>query len=260
MVRRNTVEYLRFQRCQFCCSTDGLILGDQRCGRFTERTAMTNTTWVASLAYKAAMLRLLLPEANFVSERLRLPPPHPITMADLQNSYVPSPKIASLSGGTLETTNFFFSFKDYGLYLVSSKVKNIESFDLYPEWHKTPSLIDTNGAHQLSMQWLASIDVDTALLARKYPYHVEQAFYWYPPGTTNKAMLPVFRVLWDQGSDYPAHVRILGTTKEVMSLGVGDPSLSRRPRLVITNAMDLNNTDPPDVRRLEHVHSDSPRK
>lgn len=231
---------------------------------------MTNMTYIASLAYKAAVLRLLLPEVNFISEQLRLPTPHPIQMRDVQEIEVSSPKFGF--GGSVETTNFVFTYSNNGpaqhrstagyLRVILNKVKHIERFDLYPEWARTPSLIDSGGAHQLATQWLAAVGVDVNALDGRYPYQVEQASFWnqpglevyHPPGDTNKTMLPVFNVLWGdviKGGDYPAQVRILGTTKELMSLSLWDFSLIRRPALVVTNAMELNNTDPPVVRHLQ---------
>lgn len=216
---------------------------------------MTNTTFIASLAYKAAVLRLLLPEASFVSERLRLPPPHPIQVNDVQKAYISSPEMLR-PGATIVTTNvlFIFDFYDSGkLYAVRNKLHHDERFDLYPEWARTPSLVNSTGAHQLATQWLAAIDVDVKALEQKYEHQVEQAYYWDPPGTTNKTMLPIFNVAWGTNypNEYPAQVRILGTTKELMELHLSEPSLSRRPPLVITNAMELNNTDPPVVKHLQ---------
>lgn len=221
---------------------------------------MTNLTFVASMAYKAALLPLLLPEASYVSEQLKLPTPHPIRIEDIQTALVGTPKFGF--SGSIETTNFFFTFPKGKLYFLGNKLKHDEQFDLYPEWAKTPSLVDSNGAYQLATQWLAAIDVDVAALERKYPHQIEQAFYWgralgtpenewtqHPP-TTNRVMLPIFTVTWGGGSDYPAQIQLLGTTKELMTLRMADASLSRRPALVITNAMELNNIPDPQIKQL----------
>jgi hypothetical protein len=233
---------------------------------------MTNLTYVASLAYKAVALQLALSEANFTAQHLNLPTPHPIQMADLTKAYVSSPRLKSL-GVNIEITNFIFVFginKEATLHMIVNKAKNIESFDLYPIWAKTPSLINSNGAYQLATQWLAAIDVDIGALEKKYgsQMKVEQAFIWnqpsldvyhHPPGDTNKTMLPIFNVTWGHGVkyEYAAQVRILGTTKELMGLTLGDSSLSRRPPLVITNAKELNSIPNPPMMRLQHPPSAS---
>lgn len=222
---------------------------------------MTNLTFVASMAYKAAVLPLLLAEASYVSERLKLPTPHPIQICDVKRTFVSTPKFGF--GGVFETTNYVFSYGNPGtLYVIENKIKHDERFDLYPEWARTPSLINSNGAHQLATQWLAAIDVDVEALERKYPHQIEQAFYWgrapgtpenewtqHPP-TTNMVMLPIYNVMWGDGPEYPAHVRLLGTTKELMTLRLADASLSRRPALVVTNAMELNNIPDPPIQQL----------
>ena len=94
---------------------------------------------------------------------------------------------------------------------------------------------------------------------------------------TNRIMLPTFVATWGTSFDMPASAktfeknlppnqatpnlegtwegeaataRILGTKKELMELRLGDLSLSRRPQLVITNAIELSNTPDPPVNRL----------
>ena len=215
---------------------------------------MTNLFYV-SLAYKMAMLQLVLPEVNYVSQRLNLPTPHPIEMVDVTGA-VTSPKMKN-TAVSIETTNFLFVVGNGKLYQIVNKANNIESFDKYPVWAKTPSLIDTNGAVQLAKQWLASIDIDIGALEKKYgsKMEIEQAFFWDPPGTTNKTMLPIFNVKWDGDS---ARVRILGTKKELMGLVLRDSSLSRRPSLVLTNAEELNNIPDPPKMPLQRPPSAAP--
>jgi hypothetical protein len=229
---------------------------------------MTNLTYVASLAYKAVVLQLALSEANYTAQHLNLPTPHPIQMVDITKGFVASPKITKF-GAAIETTNFVFTFQEAGkIFVIANKAKNIESFDLYPIWAKTPSLINSNGAYQLATQWLAAIDVDISALEKKYgsQMKVEQAFIWnqpsldvyhHPPGDTNKTMLPIFNVTWGHGVkyEYAAQVRILGTTKELMGLTLGDSSLSRRPPLIITNAEELNSIPNPPMMRLQQPPS-----
>jgi hypothetical protein len=231
-----------------------------------------------SLAYRSAVGQRMLEEANFFSEQLKLPPPHPIQIADITGFHISPPWYSKIENtnlvspvarirtakitvrGNLQTTNFSFSFSQGMLFGVMNRVKHNERFDLHSEWAKTPSLIDTNGAHQLATQWLAAIDVDIGTLQKKYEPKVEQAFFWnqpgldvtHPPGDTNKTMLPIYNVTWGTNwADYPAQVRVLGTTKELMELHVGDSTLSRRPLLIITNAIELVNIPDPPMKHLE---------
>ena len=230
---------------------------------------MTNLFYV-SLAYKMAMLQLVLPEVNYVSHQLNLPTPHPIEMTDVTEALVSPPKFGPAI--RIETTNFVFTFPRGKLYAVINKTKHLERFDLYPVWAQTPSLIDSNGAVRLAKQWLGDIDVDVDRLEKKYGStpEVRQSFFWnkpghgwmnmeHSPGDTNKTMLPIFTVRWGSGPDYAADVEILGTTKELMSLYLSySDSLSRRPSVVPTNAVELNNIPDPPAEHLQRPPSAVP--
>lgn len=241
-----------------------------------------------SIAYRSAVGPRMLEEANYFSGRLKLPPPHPITVTDIVEFRV-SPPLYSMDEelgrlmkedssaksviarlhtakivvrGSIETTNFCFSFNRGYLWYVANRINHDERFSMYAEWAKTSSLIDSNGAVQLATQWLASVDVDVAALNKKNKPKVEQQWFWnqpgldvyHPPGDTNKTMLPIFEVTWGTNeADYPAEVEILGTTKELMKLHLGDFSLSHRPLLVVTNAVELNNIPDPPVKRLQSL-------
>ncbi|MGH7977280.1 MAG: hypothetical protein ACREC8_11545 [Limisphaerales bacterium] len=239
-----------------------------------------------SLAYRSAAVQQMLEEANYFSEHLKLPPPHPIRLNDLQDIFVSAPwfsmtdenfyKFAQQSvsadpiiakiraarfgaGGNLQTTNFSFSFARGRLFGIENRINHDERFSMYATWARTPSLINTNGAYQLATQWLAAVDIDVAALNKKYRHKVEQRWFWnqpgfihHPPGDTNKTMLPIYEVTWGaEAANHPAFVQILGTTKELMKLHLGDLSLSRRPLLVITNAIKLNNIPDPPIKQLK---------
>jgi hypothetical protein len=228
-----------------------------------------------SLAFRATVGPQMLAEANYFSKRLNLPPQRPIQENDIveyhiaapffsriDNTNLPSPAARLhaakfVAGGFIQTTNFVFYFTKGYLWAVVNRVKHDERFDLYPEWVKTPSLIDTNGAYQLATQWLAAVDVDVRALEEKYQPEREQRWCWtqpglnvyHPPGDTNKIMLPIYEVAWGTNWD-SVKVQILGTTKELMELHSGEFSFSRRPPLVITNAIELNNIPDPSVKQL----------
>jgi hypothetical protein len=239
----------------------------------------SNHLTTTSLAYRAAAGPQMLTEANYFSKKLNLPPPHPIQGADIvafhisppyysrvENTNISSP-VARLRaakivvGGFIETTNIAFSFNLGRLSGIFNKKHHDERFDLYDEWARTPSLIDTNGAYQLAAQLLSAVDVDVAALEKEYKPVVEQQWCWnqpglnvyHPPGDTNKTMLPIFTITWGTNwVEYPAQVQILGTTKELMKLYYSDFSASSRPQLVITNAIELNNIPDPTIKQLEN--------
>ena len=85
------------------------------------------------------------------------------------------------------------------------------------------------------------------------------SFYqWYVRDSsekTNQIMLPIFDVKWGEGQvpfyGVAAKVTILGTTKELMGLRIGDEMLSRRPQMIITNAFELSSTPDPPLKQLQ---------
>jgi hypothetical protein len=231
-----------------------------------------------SLAYRSAVGQRMLEEANYFSEQLKLPPPHPIQIADITGFHVSPPWFSKIentnlaspvarvrtakivAGGNLQTTNFSFSFSKGKLFGVENRIMYDERFDLYPVWAKTSSLINSDGAYQLATQWLAAVDIDVGALNKQTKPKVEQRWFWnqpglnvyHPPRDTNKTMLPIYEVTWGTNwVNYPAQVQILGTTKELMKLHVGDFSLFHRPPLVITNAIELVNIPDPPMKHLE---------
>lgn len=164
--------------------------------------------------------------------------------------------------GVLETTNFFFSFRHEKL----GEVMRLDGHEnerysrRLEELIGKPSLIDTNGAYQLATQWLAAVDIDMAAL-NKLKWTVNQLHY-KTLGATNYVTLPLFYV--DFGNKhYPASgnlhafdeplvsVEVLGTTKELQDLEIKDLSFSRRPLLLITNALDLIRTPKLLEKRLQ---------
>lgn len=231
-----------------------------------------------SLAYRAAVGPKMSAEVNYFAKKLNLPPGRTIQEEDIVKYYITVPLFSRILdtnsptpaarlraaqfvvGGFVETTNFVFYFYQGHLWQINNRVNHDERFDLYPGWSQTPSLIDTNGAYQLATQWLAAVGLDVGALEKKYQPKVEQQWFWsqpglnvyHPPGDSNKTMLPIYDVIWGTNStQYPARVQILGTTKELMVLNFSDFSVSRRPLLVITNAVELINIPDPPLVQLE---------
>jgi hypothetical protein len=170
--------------------------------------------------------------------------------------------------GTMETTNFFFSFRNGKLCeVLRLSEHSIEYYahDLDKLVGK-PSLIDTNGAYQLATQWLAAVDMDMTALG-KLKWTVNQLHY-LAHGATNAVALPLYYV--DFGNKhYPASgnlhafdeslitVEVLGTTKELQDLKIKDLSFSRRPQMLITNALELLRTPDPSEKSLQPIEKNS---
>jgi hypothetical protein len=242
-----------------------------------------------SLAFRREVISRMLEEANYFAERLKLPTPHPIQMTDIRYTFVSPPwycvinetefpywpatiftnKIFDSSipreqrlraikfgvRGTIETTNFFFSFERGRLW----EVERLSEHEVKRYAHNLddlvgkPSLIDTNGAYQLATQWLASVNVDVTALERQFPHSVNQLHY-QPRGATNAVVLPLYYVDFGLNPihrDSPVEVEILGTTKELQELIINDLSFSRRPLMPITNALELIRTPNPPKKRLQ---------
>jgi hypothetical protein len=53
-------------------------------------------------------------------------------------------------------------------------------------------------------------------------------------------------------------MEILGTTKTLQELRINDLSFSRRPLLLITNALDLLRASNPSTLQLQHSKTNSP--
>jgi hypothetical protein len=230
--------------------------------------AFTNMFFV-SAAYQAVVAPLMLQEAGFYAERLNLPEPLPLTAAVAKVAVNP-PLLGGL--GHVATTNYFYSFPlrdekpltnacgvslvEYGkLAYVMRKtrfqVNGREIMDPYDEMAALPSQVDTNGAYRLATQWLAAVQVDVAALERDYkPMVVQQAFCdppltleqgLNPPANAPRKLLPIFDVTWG-GPEHcspPVWVGVFGPTKELALLRMENTTYSRRPAIVVTNALEL---------------------
>jgi hypothetical protein len=235
-----------------------------------------------SLAYRSAVIPRMLTEANLFAEQLKLPIPHPIQINDIKDVYVSPPWISGIDqelkntnivspiariyaakvtiGGAIQITNFVFSF-DKGKLCYACRMKNGENaLSGSSRLEAMPSLIDNAQAYQLATQWLTAVSVDVPTLEKKYKLSFYQWFIWSSPEKTNKNMLPIFDVKWGEGQmpledGLAAKVTILGTTKELMELRIGDEALSRRPQMIITNALELTSTPDPPLKQLQHPFS-----
>jgi hypothetical protein len=207
-------------------------------------------------AYQAAVVQLMIGEANFAAQQLGLPETVPTATNLLVIAEVQPP--ARGVGGAVGTTNYTFSFDKGRLRLLRKRdwLKKISPpgtnlFDLT----RQPSLLDTNGAHQLATQWLAALDVDVAALEQNQRRHMLQIA---TPNIASgellataqagqratKILTPLFVISWGERPpprDFmnAARVKLLGSTKELLELDVQEDAGWKRPRLVVTNKAEL---------------------
>lgn len=176
--------------------------------------------------------------------------------------------------GYIETTNFQFGFYNGTLsHVMRLRAHQVERYaNNLDELVGKPSLINNDGAYQLATQWLAAVDVNMVAL-NKLKWSVHQLRY-LPHHATSSVLLPIYYV--DFGNKhYPAignihafdvplvSVEVLGTTKELQDLriNVNDLSVSRRPLLLITNALNIIRTPNPPIeqfKKLSGVQTNSP--
>ena len=218
---------------------------------------MTNLLHI-SIAYRLAALQLMTAEAGYFSQQLHLHVKLPITPADV-SGYVSPPRMGF--GGTLKTTNVVFAFNQQGqLWSVychdGFQLQNPTDIQAYPRLTALTSIIDEAGAYHLATQWLASVQFDVVALEKKYGHRTWQEIYYdpplpldkldAPPASSKKIPLPIFQVAWGAADIPPVQVTVFGATKELIEIRAIDTSLSRRPSLVVTNALVLDAIpDPP---------------
>lgn len=254
------------------------------------------------LSYESVAVQMMLSEANYVADKLKLPTPRPIQPADIQYHYISPPWYSMLKEsthpygpitvfsnrifdatipreqrarsfriglqGTIETTNFLFVFNKGKL----SDVEHIAGHNLqyYPDDMAKligkPSLINDTQAYAMATQWLNAAGVDVTAMEIKCPPQVNQLSV-LPVNSTNIVKVPMYFVHWgwqyfvngdanhSVSSNSLVEVKILGTTKELMELRLpdslfSDTSFSKRPLLLITNAIDLLRMGNPPVKHL----------
>ncbi|HXI51724.1 MAG TPA: hypothetical protein VNH84_09470 [Candidatus Saccharimonadales bacterium] len=214
-------------------------------------------------AYQAAALQLMVGEANFAAHRLGLPEEVPAVTNLLAVAEVGVPPLGV--GGAVGTSNYLFSFAKGRLRSIRkrewlSKVQPPASnlFNLT----RTPSLLDTNSAHQLATQWLAALTVDVIALERKHTRHIFQAPTRVPNADPREpeatVLTPLFQISWGvrpPPADFwsPVRVKLLGSTKQLLELDINDTTLLRRPRLMVTNKAALLGPLPPPRHFVEQL-------
>ena len=165
--------------------------------------------------------------------------------------------------GTIETTNLLFAFEQGRL----SDVERLSDHDVQyyagdiDKLIGKPSVINEAQAYEMATQWLNAVDIDVAAMEKKYSPQVDQLSV-LPVNSTNAVKVPMYFVHWgwryfrngDENhtvsSESLVEVKILGTTKELVELRLSDASFSKRPPLLITNAIDLMRMGNPPAKYL----------
>jgi hypothetical protein len=208
--------------------------------------------------------------------RATSPPYDPISVfgSNIYNSNIPrETRLRALkigADGSIETSNFVFIFHGPGRIREVMRITE-HGLERYArnldQLVGKPSLITEAQAHELATQWLAAVDVDVVALD-KQKWVIHQLRY-LAKGASNAVALPLYHV--DFGSihyhfgtnapnmqdfDEPmVRVEILGTTKELQDITINDSTFSRRPLLLITNALDLVRMHDPPSKKLESLPS-----
>ena len=216
-------------------------------------------------AYQAAVLQLMVGEAESTVKKLSLPEPLPIrvTIAE-SNRYSVLPPYFGVGGSVAgQRYRFFFG---------SGKLEELRQMDWYTQTFTNgemnaqklaplTSLIDTNGAYQLATQFLARLDVDLPAIERQFPRYVNQQLSaelrkrygldYRPPGSSYVLKeqakpnnpTPIFDISWGPVAPpfafaNPIRVKVLGHTREVVE-AIVSPTFSRSNPLLVTNAAEL---------------------
>ncbi|HET7624593.1 MAG TPA: hypothetical protein VFM25_04950, partial [Verrucomicrobiae bacterium] len=201
-------------------------------------------------AYEAAVLNLLSNQTSLTVKKLKLAQPLPVPIVTNYYSIL-SPPMGI--GGMILTTNYAFEFQKGHLSSLGKRnwlpmTNGIPEPRAYNEFFHRPSLVTSNGAYQLATQWLGALSVDVAALEQKNPPHIrrEPADEMDADGTssTNWFPGPLFQISWGTNEPpfswaNPIWIRLIGSTKEPLSVTIRDTSFFISPPMVLTNAGEL---------------------
>ncbi len=203
-------------------------------------------------AYKYVALAVMLTNCNLFVQETHLALDHPLIQTNiiLSRCSVNPPRLMGF-GGSLVTEKCLFGFGHGHLANFWQWEFHAESSpnirEQQEEWAKMPSQIGTNDVHQLALNWLADLGVDTATLKKKYPCEIRQEFFYRHPADSlvpldqGKVPLPIFVISWGaipiRGHPqyrFPAvTMTVFGPTKELIEYHLFDDSLMLRPKLEI---------------------------
>jgi hypothetical protein len=195
------------------------------------------------MAYKYAVISILLIEANFCAKRLDLPVKEPILASDLTYELIAPVTTLKFggAGGRIDAGGYSFS-EGHHLHCFITKVNPFGDISTAEEnrvLSRSKSLIDTNGAYRLATNWLMQIEVDVAKLERENRVQIRQRS-WLPDAGSPAQPLPVFELRWGNLMYPKVLVSIDGRNKQLLYIRLHDQgSFSKRPVDLIKNITNL---------------------
>ncbi|HEY5296738.1 MAG TPA: hypothetical protein VIK59_02325 [Verrucomicrobiae bacterium] len=220
-------------------------------------TTVTNKLLLTA-AYKYVAMAVMLTNCNLFVQETHLPLDHPLTQTNiiLSRCNVAPPRLMGF-GGSIVTEKYFFGFGHDHLAnfwqweFHAESMKNIRAQQ--EQWSKMTSQIDTNGVHELALDWLTSLGVDVATLEKKYPCKISQKFFYKRADgnleSQSKSIipLPIFQISWGsiplrghpQYSFPAATMTVFGPTKQLIEYHLLDDALMLRPKLSVKDPKTL---------------------
>ncbi|MDB6026979.1 MAG: hypothetical protein JWM68_3202 [Verrucomicrobiales bacterium] len=207
--------------------------------------------------YYAAAMQLMVNEANVTAKQLELNETVTVPTVAVTNAMwsVDHPSLGM--GGDVSSSNYTFSFHEGKLRSISKTdwiTKVSPPAKTVVDLAGRPSLLDTNSAYQLATQRLAALSVDVASLEKRLSPKKNQLGEKHRLAVSGTALgsreigpIPVYLVAWGGGRESrdSVFVQFLGTTKEMVTLGMGGNFALNRPPLVLTNVEELLGPMPP---------------
>lgn len=203
----------------------------------------------ASMAYKAAVLALMLGEASELSRRLELPIKLPISVESLKTIFVRIP--GEGVSGRIATTNYTFSFFQGKLLSVAQADTNgleMPRIQDYQTLANQKPIINGDQALGLATQWLAKISFDVTAFEKSSIRKVSQK----APG--HHGPLPIYTVVWQSTNGLGSvTIEVDGLKKEMYSIRFSEEARIhfKRPQMVLTNETELQALPDPPLKSLE---------
>lgn len=184
-------------------------------------------------AYREAMSKLMLAEANEYARALHLPETLPLTTNLLRECFVTPPFVAARFGalGSLRTTNYSYAFgRGRRLSYVTRLIKgdNPYDYDSHKRYAIDPSAVNTNAAYRQATQWLSKAFVDVRRLSESSTVSIQPWVILHM--TTSK-----YTVEWQRNGEPVAKVVLVEPKAELWTLRVEDPQLILRKPLELAN-------------------------
>lgn len=211
-------------------------------GKFTHAISFTTP------AYQKEAFKLVLQEANQAARDLHLPEKLPITEADVVRRFIPKFGFAyaAKAVGNVATRDYAY-YVSHGnkLSYVEGTHQDSDCFYWMDHYKWPKERLDTNGAYQLAINWLAAASMDVKALNQECQTQIRLYPIANPVKDKKGRFVPVYDVCWispeNKANNYGdvASVRVFTPTKTLVSLRVEDPKYMLRKPLVFTNLAEL---------------------